>query len=141
MNNKEEIKIFLEISIPLTGFSSSELLGTGMLETYFNTVVENMGKSTTEYFFKQAKEILLKTEGNEDKRNEEIAANLMPLSSYDGLAQNIITMWYTGNWNNNVITPQAYVQGLIWNVAEAHPPGAKQPGYGSWSLPPVDKSI
>ena len=60
----------------------------------------------------------------------------MPDSLYNGLAKNIITMWYMGNWMNTVISPQSYVQGLIWGVAETHPPGAKQPGYASWSTAP-----
>ena len=60
----------------------------------------------------------------------------MPDSLYNGLAKNIITMWYMGNWMNTVINPQSYVQGLIWGVAETHPPGAKQPGYASWASAP-----
>jgi hypothetical protein len=46
-------------------------------------------------------------------------------------------MWYNGNWGQNVVSGQAYIQGLIWDAAEAHPPGAKQPGYGSWAIPPL----
>ena len=69
--------------------------------------------------------------------NAAISSRLMQPSSYEGLAGAIITMWYTGNWGNDVITSQSYVQGLMWDAAEAHPPGAKQPGYGSWSMKPL----
>ena len=35
------------------------------------------------------------------------------------------------------IDAPSYVQGLMWEAAETHPPGAKQPGYGSWAEPPI----
>ena len=35
-----------------------------------------------------------------------------------------------------VISAEAYKQSLVYNVMQAHPPGAKQPGYGSWSQSP-----
>ena len=55
-------------------------------------------------------------------------------------------MWYMGQWAPSVnqatnlaqarnISPNAYVQGLVWNLADTHPPGAKQPGFGSWAKP------
>jgi hypothetical protein len=128
---------FLQISSYLTGFNEAELLGTGMLNTYFKTVKENNSSLDVQLFIETAATIITEAKGNDQKLNNAIATRLMPSSCYNNLAQNIITMWYTGNWNNNVISPQSYVQGLIWDVAEAHPPGAKQPGYGSWSIPPL----
>jgi hypothetical protein len=69
-----------------------------------------------------------------------ILNDLMPDPFYNGLAKNIITMWYMGNWVNEMVSPTAYTQGLIWNVMDSHPPGAKQPGYGSWHRPPLSKT-
>jgi hypothetical protein len=69
--------------------------------------------------------------------------------NYQGLAQRITILWYTGVWTTMnwlgkksqqdrtaIISAQAYAQGLIWLTAKTHPAGAKQPGYGSWSLMP-----
>jgi hypothetical protein len=94
-------------------------------------------------------DILRKGAGDEVALNAMIAADLFPLSCYGGLAQYIIFMWYTGQWEPTVtaqdvnleqvrnISPEAYVQGLVWAAADTHPPGAKQPGYASWAAPPV----
>jgi len=135
-SNKKTADIFLDISVFLTGFNKMELLGTGMLETYFNVVTNMNNVALVESFLSESEKILTKNQGNTEKINNEILHKLMPDSLYNGLAKNIITMWYMGNWMNTVISPQSYVQGLIWGVAETHPPGAKQPGYASWSTAP-----
>jgi len=135
-SNKKTADIFLDISVFLTGFNKMELLGTGMLETYFNVVMNMNNVALVESFLAESEKILAKNQGNTEKINNEILHKLMPDSLYNGLAKNIITMWYMGNWMNTVISPQSYVQGLIWGVAETHPPGAKQPGYASWSTAP-----
>ncbi|MBV8842250.1 MAG: hypothetical protein JO307_05505 [Bryobacterales bacterium] len=70
------------------------------------------------------------------------------------MAKSIIQMWYLGQWTqtplawreefgtnpsdfNRVISAAAYTEGLVWRAAGTHPQGAKQPGYGTWSAPPV----
>jgi hypothetical protein len=135
-SNKKAANTFLDISVFLTGFNKMELLGTGMLETYFNVVMNMNNVALVESFLAESEKILAKNQGNAEKINNEILHKLMPDSLYNGLAKNIITMWYMGNWMNTVINPQSYVQGLIWGVAETHPPGAKQPGYASWASAP-----
>ena len=134
---KSEKDLFLEISVYLTGFDEAELQGTGMVETYYQAVLSNNTKPDIEYFFEMVATLLKENKGNEDAVNKAIGINLMPASAYNGMAMNIINMWYTGNWGNNVVSGQAYIQGLVWDAIEAHPPGAKQPGYGSWSMPPL----
>lgn len=131
----DDLQIFLEISVYLTGFNKNELLGTGMLETYYNTVAANSNPEILDFFYVEARRIL--SCGNEDEINKEIKLNLIPDSAYRGLAKNIITMWYMGNWGGQVINAESYIQGLVWDAAETHPPGAKQPGYGSWSERPI----
>jgi len=120
-------KTFLTISTYLTGYNEVELLGTGLLETYFNVFLEKFSPETLDYFFTEVDEILLESADDEDKINAAIAARLIPDSAYDGIAKNIILVWYTGNWGSDVISTQSYQQGLMWDAAEAHPPGAKQP--------------
>ena len=70
------------------------------------------------------------------------------------IARNVATLWYLGMWNQLpaawrnkhgawandvtfVVSPQSYTEGLVWKAIHTHPPAAKQPGYGSWALPPV----
>ena len=144
-----ETELFLEISSLLTGFNKTELQGTGMVATYYNCVVnvpQNPNYSNEDkkensinvaFFFAEVQEVLDQNKGNGDKINAAIASRLMPASAYNGLAQSIATLWYTGSWGGNVVAAQSYIQGLMWDVAEAHPPGAKQPGFGSWSIAPL----
>ena len=141
----EELKLFLAISVQLTGFTESELTGTGMLDTYYSITLQNNTEDDIKYFFENARAIL-----NAPKRTPEsiaaaISEQLIPSSQYGGLAKNIIMLWYTGSlFNmalsgqpNYIVNAESYKQGLMWNAGHTHPPGAKQPGYGSWANPPI----
>ena len=136
---KNGMDTFLAISVHLTGYDEMELLGTGMLESYFNVMMNQMSVDVVESFLSASANILQRNKGDIKKINADIAGQLMSDSCYDGLAKNIITMWYMGNWMSEMVSSQAYIQGLIWNAAESHPPGAKQPGYGSWHHPPISQ--
>jgi hypothetical protein len=73
------------------------------------------------------------------------------------LARSIVLMWYLGSWykptdlensekkfpsgafvNSQVISAKAYTQGLVWQVAQAHPMGYSNLQFGYWSREPVD---
>jgi hypothetical protein len=137
---------FLAISVWLTGFDATELEGTGMTESYLQTLIEQNDAETVFCFFAEVDSILT-AGGDEAATNAAIAARLMPSSCYNSMAKNIILMWYTGEWYSDTgnppemtttqISAQSYIQGLMWSAAETHPPGAKQPGYGSWAETPI----
>jgi hypothetical protein len=38
---------------------------------------------------------------------------------------------------NKVISGEAYLAGLQWTVAGAHPPGAQAQGFGAWAAAPM----
>ena len=145
----EQLALFLEISARLTGFDVVELEGTGMASEYLSVIRRETPQKTLDEFFAESAKILKAGAGDPSAIHTMIAADLFPVGNFDGLAQNTIFMWYTGQWypttnapNANLetvrnISPQAYVQGLVWAAAETHPPGAKQPGYGSWAAVPV----
>ena len=143
--NSEDLKLFLDISVKLTGFSESELTGTGMLDTYYNTLLQNTVEEDIRYFFQHVKSILKAPKQTQAGIEEAISTQLIPNSEYGALAKNIIMLWYTGNLFNMSITAQpnqvvnaeSYIQGLMWTAGHTHPPGAKQPGYGSWANPPI----
>jgi hypothetical protein len=142
------LSLFIGISSYLTGFEVIDLAGTGMAPTYLATVEKETSSDILVPFFETTERILRTGAGDSSAINAMIAADLFPVSRYGGLAQNIIFMWYTGQWAPTVsaatnleqvrnISPEAYVQGLVWTAADTHPPGAKQPGYGSWASPPL----
>jgi hypothetical protein len=140
---------FIRISARLTGFSEEELLGTGMQETYYYVIMKELDQDNVRAFFGKTDEILNGKKGIE----ENIRKYFIPPcgeTPYAGLAQRIILMWYTGIWTTMngsdtkkpdqrtaMISAATYQQGLIWTVAETHPAGARQPGYNSWSKPPL----
>lgn len=134
---EREKQLFLTLSTYLTGFNEVELQGTGMLQTYFETIVKQTKSEILGYFWEEVAQILADTT-DEEETNRAIDSRLMPNSAYNGLAKKIITIWYTGTYDGfNVISADAYIQGLMWEAAETHPPAAKQPGFGSWNMPPI----
>lgn len=146
-DSKTHVPTFLAISAWLTGFEQVELQGTGMVDTYYQTVIAKNSAADVDYFFAEATAILAETAGDEEQTLAQIKSRLIPDSCYNSLAKNIILMWYTGEWytqtddpstiSSSQINGESYVQGLMWTAAETHPPGAKQPGYGSWAEPPI----
>lgn len=142
-------ELFLFISVYLTGFERVELEGTGMVDDYFSTICQESSVENLDFFFAEVTAIQHEAQDSEDQLLSLIASNLIPNSSYQALAKNIIYLWYTGQWAPTVNNPNAnlqqvrnvsanaYIQGLMWSAAQTHPPGAKQPGYGSWAYMPL----
>ena len=73
------------------------------------------------------------------------------------LARSIILLWYLGSWydpkdlqtqakadkparifTSEVVSPKAYTQGLVWQIAGAHPMGYSNLQFGYWSRHPHD---
>lgn len=143
---------FLAISKWLTGCDTPDLLGTGMTDLYAQTLENGLGAANTRQFLEASAEAIRQINtGTEPK------TALDPLYNhykFGAICQNIIQMWYTGTWfalpqqwqnlfgggpaagQTLTVSAQSYQQGLVWDIAEAHPPGAKQPGYGSWHYAP-----
>ena len=136
-NTGSTSKLLLEVSALLTGFSETELRATGMLESYYNTILANTDCDDVDYFFLKVNAILTDPVRTDESVESAIATQLMPKSCYGNLARNIIILWYTGNWGNDVVSAASYIQGLMWEATHTHPPGAKQPGYGSWAKLPL----
>jgi hypothetical protein len=72
------------------------------------------------------------------------------------LARRIAPLWYLGSWytpkdlkdqasavkpariSSEVVSPKAYTQGLVWQIAGAHPMGYSNLQFGYWSRNPRD---
>ena len=67
------------------------------------------------------------------------------------LARSIILLWYLGSWyepkdlqiqpppiHSEVVSAKAYTQGLVWQIAGAHPMGYSNLQFGYWSRDPHD---
>lgn len=130
---------FFSLSVLLTGFSKTELEATGMASTYFKTLVDRTEPSILLPFFENVVAVMKIREGA--AQDDAISSQLLPDAAYNGVAGRIILMWYEGLWTTRVFPPQvistqAYVQGLMWPAAKTHPSGARQAGFGSWQHEP-----
>ena len=83
------------------------------------------------------------------KDNHQSLPNIVP--SVNGsaddmkfLARSIVLLWYLGSWYTpddlknkiakpQVVSPKAYTQGLVWQIAGAHPMGYSNLQFGYWS--------
>lgn len=61
------------------------------------------------------------------------------------LARSILMAWYFGVWYEwnvggrarfTVVSAQAYTEGWVWRIAEAHAPGYSNLRFGHWAHPP-----
>jgi hypothetical protein len=129
--DRGQLERFVEISSAITGYEVTTLWGTGQAEEYFTHVRDQIGEARMTGFIAQ-----------------EVDAQAVMQGNYLVEARAIIKLWYLGTWHMGAvpagtvtfrISPQAYVNSLAWTAMGGHPQGAKQPGYGSWSVPPVGK--
>jgi hypothetical protein len=145
---------FLEFSAVLTGFSRLDLLGTGMLDLYYGALTEIVGGSICGELWADFEKLMQKCGGALGEVEAAVEKHILPDQKLGPVAKTIVQMWYLGQWSqlppewrekygtnpsdfNHVISPASYVEGLVWRAAGVHPQGAKQPGFGTWSAPPV----
>jgi hypothetical protein len=144
-----DLRLFVEMSVVLTGFSQVELLGTGMERTYLTTVREAVGGAVTGDLLRVFREVV--TAGGDVETG--LRVRVLGDPALGPVARNVISLWYMGNWYElpqswqdayglsatdvtRVVSAESYQQGLVWTAADTHPQGAHQPGYGTWAEPP-----
>jgi len=132
--------VFMSVSEAITGFSSSELQSTGLAETYYNHILASMEAATFIEFLSTSKSIL-DTSFSKSQLNDAIAARLVGNPSLHDITNKVITLWYLGSWDGAYVSDLSYKEGLVWKVMSGHPPGAKQPGFKSWSLKPLTANV
>jgi hypothetical protein len=143
--------VFQDLSVVLTGFDLADLLATGMGRRYFDELLNNAGIEATGAMLQAFAEIVREYPERDQSVLDAVAVRIM--EPFAPLAQNVITMWYLGRWNqlpgpwratygasaadqDHIISPEAYVEGLVWKAIDSHPRSAKAPGFGTWAVPP-----
>ena len=132
---------FLSLSIHLTGFPRVELVSTGMLEEYYQFLLANAEHEELGRLWAIAARLEKGVTLNNQVAVSAEIQHAMTDQNLGPVAKNIIRLWYTGSWRKDpsnpfssvVVSAQSYQQGLVWKAAHSHPPGAKQPGFGTWS--------
>ncbi|MFL9862290.1 hypothetical protein PQR72_42355 [Paraburkholderia madseniana] len=138
--NAQRLSIFLKGSSRILEFSSITLLGTGIGSTLCDFFIERLGQER----FDAWSERLAALPPSGPEKAQKVTALLADLT--DGPpTRNLIYAWYTGTWTaipgvlndtTQVISSRAYQEALVWPLIGAHPGGAKQQGWDSWSRPP-----
>ncbi len=150
----ELMEYFLDFSVAITAFPKFDLQGTGQVDSYYDTVNNIIGDEIFE-------ELLTTFHNLDDKSKTEgngIARDILGSEKLGPIARNIIKLWYLGAWYqlptswretfganekdiDQVVSPQAYIEGLLWPTLGVNPRAAKAPGYGTWANPPeLDKA-
>jgi len=141
---------FLDLSIELTSFTRFVLQGTGMSDDYLNAAVKVVGKPLVDELLATYANIV---KSSPQSQTGEVRRQILGDEKFGPIARNLMKMWFIGIWeplpgpwverygpidNNSgfMVNGNAYREGLLWLALGANPPGAKAPGYGSWSQPP-----
>jgi hypothetical protein len=146
--------LFLDLSAFLTGIDKSKLSPlldpVNIKQTYFDFV---QGKAGTTFG-----QLLQVFSANQTQSPTVIADAIFNKSgpAVEYLARSIILMWYLGSWYDpqvlesynsptpprgpvpsaGVVSAEAYTQGWVWSVAQAHPMGFSNFTFGAWSADP-----
>jgi len=148
--------IFLEFSSVLTGYSTLELEGTGLVGTYQELLGNVLGPTLTSEFYSLAGVVVSAVDA--DSREQKVREAFLP-SKFWPVLTSLIWLWYLGAWTQlpdswyaatglpvpvpgdpgSTHTPSelAYIEQLSYRTAEAHTPGAKPTGFASWGMAPV----
>lgn len=157
MNASARRAIFLAFSEELTGYTTTDLEGTGNVDSFHALLEAQAGPTAMALFYAAALPVVRHT--SEAARSEAMRIDILPSPTVWPMCQNLITLWYQGfwaalpaSWYSGVATKtpqgwsatqkivpsaQAYTAQLAYRAAGAHPPGANPTGYGSWAIDPV----
>ncbi len=146
--------LFVGVSSVLTGVATDKLAPpldpVNIKQTYFDFAQKQSGET-----FRQLLSIFNKIQ---DQPPQTIGTIILDQSgeAIRYLARSIMLMWYFGSWYDpaelekyngpnppadpvpamQVISPDAYTQGWVWSVAQAHPMGYSNFTFGYWSQNP-----
>lgn len=139
---------FLDLSALLTGFGRLQLLGAGVADGHLRALDAVVPAEIVDELLAACDRL----PGGAD-REAAVGPTILDDPKLGPVARNLIQMWYCGTWTrlpdawrtaygaspldtNRVLSVAAYQAALQWVVAGAHPPGARQQGFGSWAEPP-----
>jgi hypothetical protein len=139
---------FIELSAALTGVTPVLLHGTGMTAAYLRKIDSVVPLGVLERLFDAFSNARTNSGGSD-------LAEILDDEDLGPVARAITVLWYCGAWTElpeswrarnaaapadttGVLSGAAYQAGLQWTVVGAHPAGARQQGFGAWSVEPAD---
>lgn len=153
---------FVLMSVDLTAFPETDLLGTGLAHHYLAKVRAACGDEVVTALldaYRAARADAARADGAGDGSRERspldraLRHRIFSDDRLGPVARNVTKLWYAGMWyglppewtdrygahaaaETSTVTPASYREGLLWPAIGANPPGAKAPGYGAWARPP-----
>jgi hypothetical protein len=149
---------FLRLSVDLTAFEETDLLGTGLAHHYLAKVRAACGDEVVAALLdahRAARADAAADSGSHDPVlfDRALRHRIFSDECLGPVARNVIKLWYAGTWyglppewtdrygarvaaETSTVTAASYQEGLLWPAIGANPQGAKAPGYGSWAQPP-----
>jgi hypothetical protein len=149
---------FLRLSVDLTAFGETDLLGTGLAHQYLAKASAACGDEVVAALLEAHREARADAAdgvGGHDPAlfDRALRHRIFSDDRLGPVARNLIKLWYAGTWyglpaewtdrygaqaaaETSTVTAASYQEGLLWPAIGANPPGAKAPGYGSWAQPP-----
>jgi hypothetical protein len=157
---------FLRLSVDLTAFGETELLGTGLARPYLAKVRAACGDENVAALLDAHRAARADAAGDAGDAgsldgilldrvllDRALRHRIFGDDRLGPVARNVIKLWYAGMWyalppewtdrygaraegETSTVTAASYQEGLLWRAIGANPPGAKAPGYGSWAQPP-----
>lgn len=143
---------FLQFSAVLTGYTATDLEGTGLVSPFLDALNNILGADIAGELLQAASTAL----GSADQ--DAAIQELWHSPKLGPVVQNLIRLWYVGSWTplpaqwQYTYTPnrpdphgsaywpvpqQGFMEGLMWRTIHAHPPGAKPGGFASWTEIPA----
>jgi len=154
----EPFEDFLLLSVDLTAFPETDLLGTGLAHQYLAKVRAACGSEIVAALLeahRAARADATAEAGACDAAllDRALRHRIFSDERLGPVARNVIKLWYAGMWYGlppewtdrygahgaavtSTVTAASYQEGLLWPAIGANPPGAKAPGYGAWTTPP-----
>ena len=146
-DDSHDFQAFLTVSAALTGYDSAELQGTGCAGEYWHQFHQVLPDDVLKDYLSHAHKLGKK---DDDRTIREI---YLSDRCRGPVSRSLIQLWYIGQWVPlsqewresygasrfdvvKIISTRAYKEGLVWDAIGAHPQGAKQQGFGAWSLEP-----
>ena len=155
INASASMESFLDFSVVLTGFSRFHLQGTGQTSLYFSTIRDIIGEDILGEVLQTFHRLKLEAQNSNDESilTNGLRSDILGSEKLGPIARNIIKLWYMATWyelpqdwqdvfgakendKTFIPSPQAYPEGLLWPTIGVNPPGAKAPGYATWSEEP-----
>ncbi len=153
MTAQDQLQAFVAFSAEVTGFSEFELQGTGQAEAYRSTVAEVVGDEVLAELLEVWARVRHAPRADDPPTPDLLRREIFSDPKLGPVARNIIKLWYVGIWyelapewidafgalEKNytfMVSASAYTSGVLWPAIGGNPPGARGPGFASWTGPP-----